>query len=116
MGPMFNTIATKITSQNICRPDLVLKNSAATHNFAITQGEITTSDHLPIIIIISTKPIIKEIRKEPNVKKTNWNEFKRKLTEKVIIQEEQINLNHNRVSKDIINNANKKWIEDINPQ
>ena len=30
----------------------------------ITEGDITTSDRIPIIVKISTKPIIKEIKKD----------------------------------------------------
>lgn len=38
-------------------PVIFLGNNNIYFNYSITQGELTSSDHLPLIIKISTKPI-----------------------------------------------------------
>ena len=53
-GPDFGTLASKRG-----KPDIILSNNHNMYNLAIQQGDLTTSDHLPIIVKISTKPIIK---------------------------------------------------------
>ena len=52
-------------------PDLVLGNRHIHHNITIQQGPLTTSDHIPIIMSIATKPILMEGRKVYNYKKAN---------------------------------------------
>lgn len=39
------------------KPDLLLGNNKTYFNYAVTQGGLSTSDHIPLIIKISTKPI-----------------------------------------------------------
>lgn len=54
LGPDFRTLVDRPG-----KPDTVLSNRSAFLNYAIEQGTLTASDHLPLIIKISTKPIIK---------------------------------------------------------
>ena len=56
IGPDFSTL---IGRQG--KPDAVLSNKKAYLNTAIEPGKLTTSDYIPLIIRISTKPIIKSI-------------------------------------------------------
>ena len=55
LGPEYKTW---ITPMGTGTPDIVLGNQKIYHNIAIKQGPITTSDHIPMIIKISTKPIL----------------------------------------------------------
>ena len=45
---------------------------------AILQGKLTSSDHLPVIIELSTKPIVKEGQDRYKFKTANWELFKEK--------------------------------------
>ena len=58
-GPDFDTL-----TNSKGRPDIILTNRRGYLNMTITEGDITTSDRIPIIVKISTKPIIKEIKKD----------------------------------------------------
>ena len=58
LGPEFHTLVATKT-----KPDVVLGNRHGFYNIAVTEGEITTSDHLPIIVTLSTKGIIKDFVK-----------------------------------------------------
>ena len=80
---------------------------------AITEGDITTSDHIPIIVKISTKPIIKEIKKTKDFKNVDWDRFRDIIEEKTDRQDRQIPLQDRRINKDIIDIAMKTWIDDI---
>ena len=70
LGPDFSTL---IGRQG--KPDVVLSNKKAYLNIAIEPGKLTTSDHLPLIIRISTKPIIKSIEKRRSFNKANWERY-----------------------------------------
>ena len=82
---------------------------------AITEGDITTSDHIPIIVKISTKPIIKEIKKTKDFKNVDWDRFRDIIEEKTDRQDRQIPLQDRCINKDIIDIAMKTWIDDITP-
>ena len=58
------------------KPDVVLGNRHAFYNIAITEGEITTSDHMPIIVTLSTKAIIKDFVKRNKFKNADWDKYK----------------------------------------
>ena len=83
-------------------------------NFAILRGKLTSSDNLPVILKLSTKPIAKagtEIFKFANA---NWELFKEKIEEKI----ENENVNNNLTDRQdidaaIIENSISKWINII---
>ena len=54
MGPDFRTLV----HQN-GKPDIIFSNRIAFLNFAIERGSLTTSDHFPVILRLSTKAIVK---------------------------------------------------------
>ena len=56
MGPDFNT---RVGNSGISRPDIILRNSSVFFNYAMIEGELTTSDHIPVLFKISTAPIMK---------------------------------------------------------
>ena len=62
-------------------PDLVLTNNRVTTYTHLTQGDITTSDHLPIIATISTNPILIPITPRERQTHANWEGFKDALSD-----------------------------------
>ena len=56
LGPEFPTLVGKSA-----KPDIILGNKHAYLNLAIEEGCITTSDHQPILMKISKKPILKKL-------------------------------------------------------
>ena len=109
MGPDFRTL---IHIRG--KPDMVFSNKLAFLNYAILQGKLTSSDHLPVIIKLSTKPIVKEGQTRYKYKTANWELFKEKIEEKT----EAENINNNLSDRQDIdaatieNNLNK-WMSII---
>ena len=54
LGPDFRTFIPRNG-----KPDMVFSNKNAFFNYVIIPGKLTSSDHLPVIIKLSTKPIVK---------------------------------------------------------
>ena len=78
IGPDFPTL---IRANTATKPDIVLCNHLAHHNIHIKQGDISTSDHLPIIVRISTNPIQVPTPHRRNFNRANWDGFKQQLLE-----------------------------------
>ena len=49
LGPDFNT---RVTAGGISRPDIILKNKCGYFNYAIREGDLTTSDHIPVMVTL----------------------------------------------------------------
>ena len=77
LGPEFPTF---ITEAGRGTPDIVLGNQHANLNITLTQGPISTSDHLPIYIRLSTVPIIMRGKKILKISKANWEVFQDHLS------------------------------------
>ena len=54
----------------------VLGNKNIHHNIAIKQGPLTTSDHIPLEIRISSRPILIKGNKKFKMRKANWKNFR----------------------------------------
>ena len=67
MGPDFRTFIHRNG-----KPDLIFSNKLAFLNFAIIRGNLTSSDHLPVILKLSTKPIAKEGTERFKFANANW--------------------------------------------
>lgn len=80
LGPHFPTFHSHTSATT---PDIILANHNIYHNINITQGPLTTSDHLPIIMTIATKPIPIPIPTRPDFKRANWDQFKQDLNDKL---------------------------------
>ena len=106
-GPDFNTI---INATGAGKPDLVLSNRNAFLHNHITEGHLTTSDHLPMVITISTKPIMVPTTMKLNLKKTNWENFKEKVEERMTIESDrtaqEININKNKIEEGF-----ERWLD-----
>jgi len=77
IGPHFPTF---INNRSATTPDIALTNRHAHLNIHLTQGEITTSDHLPIIATLSTNPIMVPTYPRESYKHADWNSFKEALS------------------------------------
>ena len=109
MGPDFRTFIHRNG-----KPDLIFSNKLAFLNFAIIRGNLTSSDHLPVILKLSTKPIAKEGTERFKFVNVNWELFKEKIEEKI----ENENVNNNLTDRPdidmtIIENSINNWINII---
>lgn len=82
VGPHFPTFFTRNRRTN---PDIILSNNSTYHNYHITQGPITTSDHIPIIMTISSSPILIPSPARKNLKKANWENFSEEINNNMTI-------------------------------
>lgn len=80
LGPDFHTT---LGSRGIGMPDIVLANRQAHLNYHLKQGPLTTSDHLPIIVTLATKPIMIPSQPKLNFKKANWDRFSKQIKEEL---------------------------------
>lgn len=78
LGPDFKTW---ISHRTCSSPDIILSNNKAYLNTHFQPGPNTPSDHRPIIAHISTAPIQIPIKPRYRFSKTNWQEYRRILTE-----------------------------------
>ena len=107
LGPDFNTT---ITHNGTGKPDIILGSRNLHHNLKITQGPVTSSDHIPIVLELATKPIMVNIKEKLNLKKANWENITVQLTEKM----NNLNLeNGGPKNKAFIDNKINKWYKII---
>lgn len=77
LGPDFHTY---ITQGGSGTPDIILCNNRLVHNLQIRPGQLTTSDHLPIIIKIAASPIQVPAPKKYDLRRANWEAFREELS------------------------------------
>ena len=109
LGPEFNTLVGRKG-----KPDIVMSNKIAHLNISIEEGNLTTSDHIPMIITLATKPIIKSIQKRRNYKNANWERYKTVVTGKMNTEINSNLLNSANTDKEQIDNAILNWMNIIN--
>lgn len=80
MGPNFPTF---FNNNNMSTPDIVISNNKAVHNALINPGPINTSDHIPVIINLTTTAITTPIIPSFNMRKADWNNLKNEIQEKM---------------------------------
>lgn len=73
-GPHFHTF---FSSNNTSTPDIILTNNKTYHNMEIKPGPTTSSDHIPILIKITTHAIKTTTAPIPNYNAANWEMFTR---------------------------------------
>ncbi|XP_063850376.1 uncharacterized protein LOC135094309 [Scylla paramamosain] len=72
IGPHFPTFFNHQTSS----PDIALTNRANFLHCSLSSGPLTTSDHVPVILDISTSPILIPSTKTFTFHRTDWDAFK----------------------------------------
>ena len=105
LGPNFETYLGEV---NVGTPDIILANRHCQLNYAIQRGPMTTSDHVAVILNLSTSPLQYEKMVNYNTKKANWELFV-----------EALNRNENNETdlqgKDLeeVDNELEKWTQTI---
>ena len=74
MGPDFGTMAYRGDNS---KPDIVFNNNKGHLHYRMEQGQITTSDHLPLLMTLSTSPIMYPIKERYVKKLTKWDKFEK---------------------------------------
>lgn len=104
IGPDFPTFHTHTRGTN---PDIILTNYRTCHNIHIKPGPLTTSDHNPIELIISTSPILIPSTPRLNFKTANWEKFQNHVRNNL----HSNNLNNENI--EIIDEAVENWHQTI---
>ena len=86
LGPDFPTYANHNATS---RPDLVFTNRLHHLNVEITRGRLTSSDHWPIIMTLSTTPIQVPSRRRYLTNEANWEGYKSQIEENLSNRENQ---------------------------
>lgn len=73
LGPNFKTF---IGHSSMTTPDRVFSNNKASLNYYLRQGPLTSSDHIPMIMTLSTSPIQIPTKERYLIHKANWETFK----------------------------------------
>ncbi len=102
LGPHFLTILGHNSTTN---PDKIFSNKHHYLNCICEPGEITTSDHLPVIFKLSTTSFITEKEKVHQTHKADWDLFQHKLDSQINV----LNLDGN--NEEQLENATMNWIK-----
>ena len=79
LGPNFPTY---LSHNAATTPDIILANNKTFHNVKIHPGPTTASDHLPVIITITSQSIKIPVKPKPNFKNANWDKFQEEIDNK----------------------------------
>lgn len=93
LGPDFHTF---IGQARPGKPDILLSNRFHSYNYSLTQGPLTTSDHLPVILKLSTKAILVPTPPRHNLKQANWDLFQESLIDMMAAHQEPDGIIKNR--------------------
>ena len=109
LGPDFTTLVHRNG-----KPDIIFSNKNAFFNYAIERGGLASSDHFPVILKLSAKPIAKVVERKRCLKRTNWDMFKGRME---IRLERAFNLEELQERRDIdaeeIEDLYERWYEAI---
>ncbi len=101
IGPHFPTYICHGAATN---PDKILANKQHYLNITIEPGNITSSDHIPIIFTMATQPFLIPQPKTYIRNKANWDGFQTVLDNKIQVKELDNYNNHD------IKNEVKSWM------
>ena len=112
VGPDFNT---RTGQHGVSRPDIILRNNQAFYNYSIREGDLTTSDHIPVIFTISTTTIVKDTQGRKQYSRTNWEDFKRLVENDIDVKQEERDLGGNPrgINMEIIDKELGDWFNII---
>ncbi len=79
LGPQFPTF---ISHNSATSPDNFFSNKHNYINTLTEPGDITTSDHIPVILTVSTRPIYIKTKESCQYNKAKWEDFKEILNNK----------------------------------
>lgn len=99
----FHTFVTPRASSS---PDIILNNHRCIHYTTCRPGSLTTSDHIPIIMHISSSPTLSTVPPRYQFSKADWDKFSNML-------QEQPEINIDNKPTDYINSATEDWFHQI---
>ena len=105
IGPDFPTY---MSHNSTSTPDIILTNNKTYHNIKITQGPITPSDHLPILINLTAQSIKIPTTPTYALKKADWEKFK----DTVELTNRSIDTNQ-YMSQNSLDKAIEEWLKNI---
>lgn len=108
LGPNFKTLTNRRGA-----PDIVLTNRAATLNIDITEGNITTSDHIPLIITIASVPIKIGTERRSHLKRANWDAYRLSIAEEMERIQQVDGIQQGQINEERINNRMERWEDAI---
>ena len=83
-------------------------------NYALREGEITSSDHIPVILKLSTSVIVDIEHPRRLIKKTDWDQFRTKVKEDMTGRQDELDLEGNTVvNQRIIDDEIQEWYNSI---
>ena len=103
LGPDFPTFISRLSATT---PDVVLANRYGHLNTHISPGNLTSSDHLPIRMVVSTNPILVPTATSPCYKRADWDSFKEVLQAKPTVE-------LNGRPRGDIDRETERWMADI---
>ncbi|XP_042858894.1 uncharacterized protein LOC122245014 [Penaeus japonicus] len=103
LGPDFPTL---IHQNSATSPDIILSNRYGHFNHRIIPGNLTTGDHIPVIMDITTNPILIPTTPRPDYSNADWSKYKELLRDKPPIQ-----LDGKPATE--INKEMDKWLQDV---
>ena len=77
IGPYFPTF---LKPNSATSPDIIVTNKYLTINTHSRPGPMTASDHLPIVLTVSTDPILIPIKPRPSYKQADWDGYSHTLS------------------------------------
>ena len=80
LGPNFPTF---FCPRGSTTPDIILGNSKIFHNIESSPGPVTLSDHLPVLLTLTTKAILKPSLPILQFNKANWEQFEIEIENKM---------------------------------
>ncbi len=83
LGPHFPTLFRQTTATS---PDKVFCNKHNYLNTFIQQGDITSSDHIPVLLTVSTRPIYLKSKETYQYNRANWEKFQEILNDRIEIK------------------------------
>ena len=85
------------------------------YNYSIREGEVTTSDHLPIVLKISTTAITKECPPRRLYKRTDWTKTKEKIHQDMeeLNRTRNVTGNSRNIDREVIDQEITKWTKSI---
>ena len=112
LGPDFNT---RIGANGISRPDIILRNRHGFLNYAVDEGDLTTSDHLPVVFTLATIPIVQTCPPRKLYKRTNWDNVIVKLRKDMETRNNigHLKIQYRDITKDIIDGEIESWMGTI---
>ena len=88
-------------------PDKIFTNKHCYHNTLIETGKVTSSDHIPIILRLSTKPFYTKQNETYHYKRADWEHFKNILDQNIELKTLN-NYTPNQVEEEVT-----KWLNTV---